>query len=176
MRVVFQLNQSGCKSFRINQSGPQYAKILNLSMINILPFVSDKLMKNAKNKMKPNLFGKNKNKGKGGGSDNCNCPCREYWTTRCAVEYQTGQLIYLFVYSFKSLKKLFFKVCYLFIFQNVSNSILIENANEYLYQDLWKSKKLSVKNVYVIMKQLWKLNLWGKYGEKPYPLFTVREI
>ena len=142
----------------------------------ILPFVSDKLMKNAKNKMKPNLFGKNKNKGKGGGSDNCNCPCREYWTTRCAVEYQTGQLIYLFVYSFKSLKKLFFKVCYLFIFQNVSNSILIGNANEYLYQDLWKSKKLSVKNVYVIMKQLWKLNLWGKYGEKPYPLFTVREI
>ena len=102
----------------------------------ILPFFSDKLMKNAKNKMKPNLFGKNKNKGKGGGSDNCNCPCREYWTTRCAVEYQTGQLIHLIVYSFKSLKKLFSKVCYLFIFQNVSNSILIENANEYLYQDL----------------------------------------
>ena len=136
MRVVFQLNQSGCKYFRINQSGPQYAKSLNFEMINNLAFFSDKLMKNAKNKMKPNLFGKNKNKGKGGGSDNCNCPCREYWTTRCAVEYQTGQLIYLFVYSFKSLKKLFFKVCYLFIFQNVSNSILIENANEYLYQDL----------------------------------------
>ena len=71
----------------------------------ILPFFSDKLMKNAKNKMKPNLFGKNKNKGKGGGSDNCNCPCREYWTTRCAVEYQTGQLIYLFVYFFKSFKQ-----------------------------------------------------------------------
>ena len=129
-------------------------------------------MKNAKNKMKPNLFGKNKNKGKGGGSDNCNCPCREYWTTRCAVEYQTGQLIYLFVYFLKKLKKIVFFKSSLFIFQNVSNSILIENANEYLYQDLWKSKKLSVKNVYVIMKQLWKLNLWGKYEIKHKKLFS----
>ena len=115
MRVVFQLNQSGCKYLRINQSGPQYAKILNLAMINILPF-SDKLMKNAKNKMKPNLFGKNKNKGKGGGSDNCNCPCREYWTTRCAVEYQTGQLIYLFVYFLKNLKKNVFLEYKLFVY------------------------------------------------------------
>ena len=106
MRVVFQLDQSGCKCFRINQSGPQYAKILNLAMINILPF-ADKLMKNAKNKMKPNLFGKNKNKGKGGGSDNCNCPCREYWTTRCAVEYQTGQLVYLFTFLKVKKKELF---------------------------------------------------------------------
>ena len=60
-------------------------------------FFSDKLMKNAKNKMKGMGLKGNKNKGKGGGSDNCNCPCREYWTTRCAVEYQTGQL---FVYNF----------------------------------------------------------------------------
>ena len=21
--------------------------------------------------------------------DNCDCPCREYWTTKCAVEYRT---------------------------------------------------------------------------------------
>ena len=64
---------------------------------------SDKLVKNNKNKMKPfskpsnkpfskpfgNLFGKKgKNKGNGGGS-NCDCPCREYWTTKCAVEYKT---------------------------------------------------------------------------------------
>ena len=23
------------------------------------------------------------------GGDNCNCPCREYWTTKCSVEYRT---------------------------------------------------------------------------------------
>ena len=48
---------------------------------------TDKLMKNAKNKMKNNL----NLKGKGGnnGGDNCDCPCREYWTEKCTVEYQT---------------------------------------------------------------------------------------
>jgi len=40
-----------------------------------------------KNKNKPGLFAKKP--GKGGGGSNCDCPCREYWTTRCAVEYKT---------------------------------------------------------------------------------------
>ena len=48
---------------------------------------SDKLGKLMKNKNKPGLFAKKP--GKGGGGSNCDCPCREYWTTRCAVEYKT---------------------------------------------------------------------------------------
>lgn len=37
-------------------------------------YFPDKFMKNAKKSMMP---------------DNCNCPCREYWTTKCSVEYST---------------------------------------------------------------------------------------
>ena len=43
-------------------------------MLIFLFFYSGKLMKKAKNSMR--------------GTDNCNCACREYWTTKCTVEYR----------------------------------------------------------------------------------------
>ena len=86
--------------------------------------------------------------------DNCNCACREYWTTKCTIEYRTEckQL-----YTHRECKKVE-NLCFFSGSQIVSSESSLDN-NPYSSKRISKNHKISICTLFIFA--FWEIKFLG---------------